>query len=511
MEKGKHGVLIFIIGILAVVSSIVSVIVEAKAMLFSTSINGINDILYLATASENGIVELAFSIIKITIGISLIKQWKNHEIFEVNQTLSKLIGAVVYASFLSMIVGVIAGAFFVDGVDGIEIDIFTICIYILYYLVLKSVANMVRKRKISSLIYGMTIISLIAVYFSCSETIGVLATDFEILDFSLSISNVVIGTLIVAFSVCSIVFYHKHPDLMYEDMVKGEDSEIVKEKEKYNVVRIYATRGSKDIGNVFSMIFYALSIAVAVCGVYFVAREESVQTLLSTSLEDFVSVFTNFGSGSISSLLELFTNAYLVILYPLTIVSCAIGVITRRTQQKIGVMSLASLSVMLVAIGFFGVMMKFIFEFSYTRTIDFSNYSIWELVIGALFIFQMITSKFIKQTLDDINEGVNRGETFHSNIKNIFKVTLYYGIETVVGFTALYLMQNNLSGNKALYFPAFAISSVLVVIALAIEVKHPFTESFLVRRKKISLSKTDTLLEPEKPNEIEKENQTEIA
>jgi hypothetical protein len=72
-------------------------------------------------------------------------------------------------------------------------------------------------------------------------------------------------------------------------------------------------------------------------------------------------------------------------------------------------------------------------------------------------------------------------------------------------------MQNHLSGNKALYFPAFAISSVLVVIALAIEIKHPFTESFLVRRKKISLGETDTSLEPEKPNEIEKENQAEIA
>jgi hypothetical protein len=122
------------------------------------------------------------------------------------------------------------------------------------------------------------------------------------------------------------------------------------------------------------MIFYSLAIAVAVCGVYFVAREESVQTLLSTSLEDFISVFTNFGSGSISSLLELFTNAYLVILYPLIILSCAIGVITRKTQQKIGVMSLASLSIMLVMFGFLEIMFKFIFEFAYTRTIDFSNY-----------------------------------------------------------------------------------------------------------------------------------------
>ncbi len=512
MEKGKHGILIFIIGVLAVAVSAVSVIVDARNLLVGVDFSNIKNILPLALTEDGGIVELGFSILKISIGISLIKQWKNHEIFEVNQTLSKLIGAVVYASFLSMLVGVIANAFIKIGTEGIEIDIFTICIYALYYFVLNGVANMVRKRKISSLLYGMTVISLIAVYFSCTETIGILATDFTILDLSLSISNVVIGLLIVAFSICSIVFYHKHPDLMYEDMVKGEDSEIVKEKEKYNVVRIFATRGSKDVGNVFSMIFYSLAIAVAVCGVYFVAMEDSVQTLFATSIEDFISVFTSFGSGSISSLLELFTNAYLVILYPLVIISCVIGVITRKTQQKIGVMSLASLGMTLLIFGVIEIMFKFIFEFAYTRTIDFSNYSIWELVIGALFVVQMITAKFINQIVGDINEGINRGETFHSHVKNVFKVALYYGVLSVVGLTALFLMQNNLSGNKELYLIAFALSSVFIVLALAIEIKHPFTESFLVRRKKIKFGDIETSLKTEESNDENKEeSQTEIA
>ncbi|MBQ7340094.1 MAG: hypothetical protein IJW43_04500 [Clostridia bacterium] len=73
-------------------------------------------------------------------------------------------------------------------------------------------------------------------------------------------------------------------------------------------------------------------------------------------------------------------------------------------------------------------------------------------------------------------------------------------------------MQYNLSGNKALYLLAFALSSVFIVLALAIEVKHPFTESFLVRRKKISLGEMETSLETEESNEQNKEeNQTEIA
>ncbi|MBQ7340095.1 MAG: hypothetical protein IJW43_04505 [Clostridia bacterium] len=81
MEKGKHGILIFIIGVLAVVVFAVSVVVDARNLLVGVNFTNINDIFSLALTTDGGVVELGFSILKITIGISLIKQWKKSRDF----------------------------------------------------------------------------------------------------------------------------------------------------------------------------------------------------------------------------------------------------------------------------------------------------------------------------------------------------------------------------------------------------------------------------------------------
>ena len=480
MKETKRAKILYAIGILAFVIALVSLVTAVLDLwdLYKTTdgniLSGGIDLYEMG-------IDVVFAVLELTIGISLIKQWKTSEKIEVHKSISQLISAVVYASFVKVLVSTIFS--YVLGVDdeSSSVKIAYVIVYAVYGLLVGATPTLVKKRKLMQLYWVMLLSSVIAVGFGLYEVMGLL--DGEIIELATTVANTILMCLITVFSFSVIVYYLKNPLDLERDVKENEDSEVIKTTEKYEIVKIYETRGTDDNVNTVISVLTALCAIFGIVGVVLYARENNFAQFLNGELNEIINVIINVLTQSMADMMGLFMLIIVVFTYSLIYLSILVGVFTKKAESKISILSSASIGTLIAL--FSGILTIFdvFLDFTTTHTLNLEKYSIFQIVIIVLYVVYELTKKVFRNVTKDINDGITkRGDSYNSHSKAIARVVTFSGLYSILCLVVLFAM-NFTEGVIKISYVAFALSTALSIVSTKLEVKHPFSEYSIVKRR----------------------------
>ena len=363
MTKDKRGIVVYLIGILALIVSLVSLALIAFDVLETFKAGGsIEDI--ISFDSYDLILEVAFAVLELSTGIAFIKQWKKGEHYEIQKSLSQLMMAVAYASFVQILIAEFI-VFFISGFSGeLSVGFIYIGAYLVFTILISSIGNLVKQRKLMNILVVMLIASIFAIGFSINDTLNILNEESSIYDIVLVLANALIMILTFVFEVSSISFYKKNPLALEFDMLGNEDYEVIERKDKYEVLKIYNNRVEEGAIHTFTTIIYLLGTIIFMCGIVFYAIEKNVSQLFANDLDGFITNIVNLAKAmSFGSLMELVMVLTVVIIQPLILIGFAVGVIKRYGQGKVCVYSLVALGVTIALFTSLSVIIDFVMHF----------------------------------------------------------------------------------------------------------------------------------------------------
>lgn len=483
MEEKKSGKIVYLIGGLAFMIAAVSLAFSLLDLVSAfQAVNG--NIQAVIMELYDMVIDIVFAFLELTAGFSLIKQWKSGERIEIHKTIAQLISALVYASFVTILLGELISGIMLGGFSNLNVNLSYIVVYILYGLLVGATPSLIKKHKLMQLYWVMLLSSIIAVGFCGYDVFVALLDGAEGVPFAIEVANVVLMVLITVFATQTIVFYIKNPDILYRDVRENEDAEVVETKGNYETVKIYATRGTDDKVNVVISILTILSVITGVAGIVFFAVENNIAQYFVGDLGDVIDTFISmFMSAGLSGLFDAMLMFMLVFIYTLIYLSLAVGVFTKKGSLKVGVTSIASIGVTVMIFANVSLTMDLIMDFMFTHKINFEKYSILQLIVLGLYIVYKFSSKAYANVVKDINDGiVKRGDSYHSHSKSIARVVLLSGLYSIVGL-ALVFLTYYLEGVTLLSYVMFLLSTLFIVIVTQLEVKHPFSEYSKVRRR----------------------------
>ena len=181
MTKDKRGIVVYLIGVLALIVSLVSLALIAFDVLETFKAGGsIEDI--ISVESYDLILEVAFAVLELSTGIAFIKQWKKGEHYEIQKSLSQLMMAVAYASFAQILISEFI-VFFISGFSSeLSVGFIYIGAYLVFTILISSIGNLVKQRKLMNILVVMLIASIFAIGFSINDTLNVLKEESSIYD-----------------------------------------------------------------------------------------------------------------------------------------------------------------------------------------------------------------------------------------------------------------------------------------------------------------------------------------
>lgn len=480
MKESKRGKILYLIGVLAFLIAVVSLsfnLLDLVSIYKATDGNifsGDMDFYEMA-------VDVVFAVLELTLGISLIKQWRTGEKIEIHKTISQLISAIVYASFVQVLVTTVISCITTGGLSK-DVGVIYVVVYIVYGLLVGVTPSLIKKHKLMELYWVMLLSSIIAVGF-CVYEVSVSLKGGEIVSIATTVANTVLMCLITVFSTSVIVFYLKNPLILDYDVKENEDSEVIKTTDKYEIVRIYETRGTDDKVNTLITVMTVMSVIFGVVGVVYYAIENNAQQYLAGGLEEIINNVKNIINNGMTEMFGFFMLFLVVFIYSLIYVSLFSGVFNKKATAKISVLGATAIGTMISL--FTGILTVFdiFIDFAFNRTINLENYSIYQLIIIALYVVYVFAKKVYDKVSTEINDGiVKRGDSYHSHSKAVARVVFFSGTYSIVCLGVLFAM--NLSeGVFSISYLSFAISTLLVMIYTKLEVKHPFSEYTTVKRR----------------------------
>lgn len=483
MTETKRGKVVYIIGGLAFVIAVISFILGVIDLIsLYASSEGQN--LFVGAQLYDMIIELVFAFLELSLGINLIKQWKSGEKIDIHKTISQLVSAVVYASFIKFLFAeifslIVSGDFSLANVSTVYI-----VVYILFGIVMMSIPSLIKKRKLMELYWVMLISSVFAIGFCSFDVFNLLKQSAPFEQIATDGANGVLMCLIMVFALATVVYYLKNPLVLDRDVKENEDSEVIKTTKTYEKVRIYLTRGTDDKVNVLIRVLTLLSVILGLVGIALYAIENDLIKYLVGDLGQIINSFIKaVSSTNFSDVSDLVIAVFMVFIFSFIYLSVGIGVFTQDGSYKIGVITMAAMGVIISSLTGVFLLADVFFDFSSTGSIDLKEYSIFEVIILVLYVVYVLTGKIYSNMIKDVNDGITqRGDSYHSHSKSIARIVLFSGIYSIIAFATHFLMKLN-GGEIRLAYLAFLLSTALIVLATNLEVKHPFSEYTVVKRK----------------------------
>ena len=438
------------------------------------------------------IVDLVFSGLELAMGLLLIKQWKDKERVDLYKTLSRLINAVVYASFAKVAFTALLQLFVGgDGAAAQNIGFLYCIVYLAYYILSSSTGTLLRKRQWMPLYWMMLISSALAAGFCVYDCVMVLQSQEAAVEIGTTFANTLLMGLILVFSVGVIMRYAKDPDALWRDVLEGEDYDVVERRGGYEVVRIYATRAQEGAINVFILVLYSLCSAAGVEGIVLYALENNIGQYFGGSIQSlFKNIESSLLSGNMDEMLQVMLLSILVLGYPLIFLSQLVGAFRRQAMSKVNVISIVSIGTMLALCIGIGAVVGGVFEIINHRSIQWENYSLFEAGLIVLYLVFKFTKRIYANTTKEINDGVMQGDSYHSHSGTIARVCLFSGVFSVVGLGLIFAM-DLVEGNLCVSYLLFASAILFAVVGALLEAKYPFSEFELAKRKIVESDVSD--------------------
>ena len=486
MKKLLHGKILIIVSILAFITSFIAVIDGIINILDILKAGGISKDVIMTSSTVNLGVDLVFALSEIKFGYSLLQCIKKDEHYEAYKQIPGLIKAIIKPFFAFILVNIgfsILDSFTKDS----EILTGPLMIMLVMYIIISLVSSRIRdavlKRKLQTLNVVTIILSNLSLLY-----LGLIYKDVIYLDPLLSgisnILNIVVILLVLVFAIISLIYYIKHPDLLISDSREHEDSEVIKEAEKYNLLKIYYVRTQhpkmNKVSDILNVILGIISLAI---GVYFFINT-SLPYIKIFDLNTIVQGFKNLSLifDTINYLYELLFN----LMVPVILVTCGIGVIsyafTSDAKQRFGRLGIVQVGYILSLTFIITQILSLVFNFSNLSLKYFlDNYSIGDLLLLAPAIIFIVIGKYFNNSFADIQKGISNGDTYLEHIKPIHKLTVFYAFIssiTVLGF----IVKQDFKFDLSLYVLLFI--HLFVVVISSLEKKYPCEEYVKVKRRK---------------------------
>lgn len=480
----KRGMLIYVIGIIAFVSAAASLLFAAKDfyVLFKAANMDFKSIAFAELVPLG--IELAFSTLEVTTGFSLIKQWKAKESIEIHKTVAKLMQVIVYESFVSTLFSEIF-SIFVSGAAAISgVNMFYIVAYVFYFLIMSTMSTYVKRNELMKLYYLMMISAFIAVAFSVRETCySLIEQDLQGMAFGFG--NVVLTALISAFALSTVIYYVKNPEKLQKDIEDSEDSELVRETDTHRYLRVYSNRADETGVNVAINVFYVLAVLLGTVAIVFFSIEQNVARFAGGTLAEIINnIRADFKTASVSSATSLLLILYVLLVYPLSYLAVGSGVFLRNSRSKISIVTVSAVGTGIMIISNIFLIVEFLMDFISYGKFDIEEFSVSELALIALLITYSAAQKFRKNKINDLFDGIEKGDSFRSHIKETHSIMLFNGLFSIISL-ALMFSRGLEAGKTELSYVFFASSVLLSLVAIHLELKHPFAEYVTVKRRKI--------------------------
>ena len=480
----KRGVVIYAIGIIAFVLAAVSLVFALNDFYVLFKAAGMNfQSLAFANVVSVGI-ELAFSVLEITTGISLIKQWRAGESIEIHKTVAKLMKVVIYEGFIASLSAEVFSYFMSNGSITFGLRMVYIGAYLIYYLVTAPMSTYVKRNELMKLYYLMMISAFISVGFSVGETCTAIL-EHSYLEMGFGLGNVVLTSLIFAFALSTVIYYVKNPDKLRQDIEASEDSELIRETDTHRYLRIYSNRADETGVNLAINILYVIGVVLGCVALVFFLIEQDVARFAGGTLGEVIdNIRREFVSANISSITNLMLVFYVLLIYPISYIAVGLAIILRDSRSKISLVTLSTVgtSIMILSNAFF--IIEFVLEFFKYKSLDLETIPISKLALIVLFVVYYIASKFRKNKNSDLFEGIADGDSYRSHIKEIHSTILFNGIFSFASL-ALMIYSGVEIGTVYISYPFFAASIALILVGTHLELKHPFAEYATVKRRKI--------------------------
>lgn len=491
MQEKTREKLIFVIGVLAFIIAGVSFVFSALDLLsvLQAADWQISKALQSLQAYDMA-VDLVFAGLELAMGLILIKQWREKERVEVYKTLSKLINAVVYASFVQSIFGMVM-AYAVDkSSSGLNVSIVYCIVYLVYYVLTASSGTLLRKRQWMPLYITMLIASTLAVGFCVYDCITVVKASAAAVEIGTTFANTLLMGLIVAFSVGVVVFYAKDPNTLWRDVLEGEDYDVIGRSDGYEVVRIYANRAQEGAMNVLILVLYVFCALVGITAIVFYAMENQIGQYFGGSIQALIdNVQSAMLSGGVGEMLQVMMLFMIVLAYPLIFISHVLGSFQRQASSKINVLSIVSIGTLMTLLVGVGTIMEVMFDFINYRNIRWENYSLFEAVLIVLYLVFKLTKRIYANTTKEINDGIMQGDSYHSHSGVIARICLFSGIYSVVALGLIFAM-NCVEGNVCVSYLLFAVAILFAAAGALLEAKYPFSEFEKAKRKIVEVKES---------------------
>lgn len=487
MKESKRGIIIYIIGIVASTTAIGSLIIGAlDALSYYQKYGG--NIGLIFSQSYDMIIDLAFSFMALKIGLNLIKQWRAGEKVDINKIIIQLVNTIVYASLTKVLASSFVYAFTDGGSIKTKIEWSYILVYLAYGYISSSISNALKKRQLIKLNWGTLVISVIAMAFCCYDIYTSTTSGAQNLVIFNDYANLILMFFITIFSISTLVYYLKNPLILDFDIKENEDSELVEIDEKYEKVKIYLTRSKSKKVNILSTIILLISVILGFTGVVLYAVENDYQRYLaggfSGLLKNFTSEILNLGFGGIIDFMLIVNFTIFASLY---YVSLLWGIFKKEGQYKISVIAISNLGAFLAIFSGIFLLVDITLEYFVYQNFSLENYSLYQIILLIISVIYFAIAKPLGNLITDISDGISKqGDSFNSHIKTISRIVNINGILSIASFIVVIL--NSYFIGKVYYsYLSYMGSIALIMLATNIEIKYPFDEFTIVKRKRKSV------------------------
>lgn len=493
MEKHLHCKILMIASLIAFVSALVAVLDGIMNVLDLIEILKVSNDKLLTNAAINLGIDVFFAICEISVGIKIFKAVKKDEHYESYKQIPSLVKSIITPFFAVMITNLTYSIIdsFKNNTKIITGSLLTIFIVWLAIRIVSSGIRMaVLKRKLQSL-------NLITITLSVLSLVYLFLIFDSLFDFKNallnSISNFInflVILLIIAFAISATIYYIENPEVLLTESKENEDSEIIKETPKYNIVKIYLTRTKNPKINIFTYVLNALIgiLSVAV-GIYFFI-ENTLIYIKEFDLNLIISYIKSPSTiiGAFNYLYELIFNLIIPFILVFSGISLFNYIFTTDGLKRYGRLSLVQvgylLSITFILTQAIGLILNFK-NFSFKNLLNI--YTLGDILILLPAILFFVFGKFINNYASDVSKGLNAGDSYETHNDKINLLTIFYAIIsslTVVGM----LVNKDFALDYSLY--GLLIIHLLTIITSLIEKKFTCLEYVKTKRRKLHIEST---------------------
>ena len=487
MRKYLHCKMLMVASLLAFASALVAVLDGVMNILDMLELLKTNNNLLMSNDTINLGIDIFFAICEISVGIKIFKAVKNNEHYEAYKQIPSLVKSII-TPFFAVIVANLTYSIIDSFKDNTEIITGPILTMFIVWLAIRIVSSGIRtsvlKRKLQSLNVITIILSTLSLVYLFLIRDSLLDFENALLNSVSNLINILVILFIVAFAIFALIYYIKNPEALLTESRENEDSEIIKETPKYNIVKIYLTRTKTPKINLFTYILNAIIGVLSVgIGIYFFI-ENSLIYIKAFDINVIMSYIKSPGLiiDAFNYLYELLFNLLIPFILIFSGLSLFTYIFTSSGIKRYGRLSIVQvgylLSITFIITQIIGLLINFN-NLSFKSILE--RYKIGDILILTPAILFFIFGKFINNYANDVSKSLNAGESYESNNDKINLLTIFYAIIsslTVVGM----LVNKDFALDYSLY--GLLVIHFLVVVTSLIEKIFPCQEYVKVKRRK---------------------------